>query len=297
MKSKMLLLALTAVVLLGAAPVSFAQDPGAQDSILLVASRPTVSGDDSSFVVEMYYKGDSGNVVGTALGYTWDRSSVPITLDSAVIPQTIDDAFDFVASGYFAGSLAQSNDSGIFVCTLARLFQSGFALDGSAVLLATYYFTVTGWSGADEIVLDTMLSDNLTAAVNQEINLFYEGATLTVFADMPERFAFQDPTDAGDADNSVLPTDYALEQNYPNPFNPTTTIQFALPVQSEVKLDVYNLLGQKVRTLKNENMDAGAYEVEWDGTNDGGAKVASGVYFYKLETSDFVDTKKMMMVK
>ena len=92
-----------------------------------------------------------------------------------------------------------------------------------------------------------------------------------------------------------LPTAYALNQNYPNPFNPTTTIKFALPEATNVSLDIYNVLGQKVRTLVSEPLAANNYEIEWDGQNDAGSNVASGIYFYKLQTDTFVNTKKMIL--
>jgi hypothetical protein len=93
-------------------------------------------------------------------------------------------------------------------------------------------------------------------------------------------------------DGSGLPQTFALEQNYPNPFNPTTTIKFALPEASEVKIDVYNLLGQKVMTLVNERMLAGFHEANFDAQN-----LASGIYLYRIEAADFVSTKKMTFIK
>ncbi|MBD3402205.1 T9SS type A sorting domain-containing protein [candidate division GN15 bacterium] len=100
----------------------------------------------------------------------------------------------------------------------------------------------------------------------------------------------------GDTD-SELPTEYALSQNYPNPFNPTTQISFSLPTPGNVSLEVYNVLGQKVTTLVDGNMGAGNHVVEWDGKNSAGVGVSSGVYFYRIATDNFVDTKKMMMLK
>jgi len=100
-----------------------------------------------------------------------------------------------------------------------------------------------------------------------------------------------------DADNSGLPATFALAQNYPNPFNPTTEISFSLPTNSYVELDIFNVLGQKVRSLVNQDMTAGDHVVQWDGRNSGGATVSSGVYFYRIAAGDFTDTKKMMMLK
>jgi hypothetical protein len=94
-----------------------------------------------------------------------------------------------------------------------------------------------------------------------------------------------------------LPEKFALKQNYPNPFNPTTNISFDLAKAGQVKLTVFNTLGQKIRTLVDKQMSAGRYEIQWDGTNNVGAKVASGIYLYRIEADNFVTTKKMMLMK
>jgi len=94
-----------------------------------------------------------------------------------------------------------------------------------------------------------------------------------------------------------LPTAFALSQNVPNPFNPSTIVAYALPKDAQVNLEVYNVLGQHVKTLVNEMQRAGNQSVTWDGTDNSGNSVASGVYFYKLRAGDFTDTKKMVMLK
>ncbi len=94
-----------------------------------------------------------------------------------------------------------------------------------------------------------------------------------------------------------LPKTYSLSQNVPNPFNPTTAITYTLPEESKVELVIYNTLGQKVRTLVNGKQKAGVHKVVWNGKNDDGEKVASGVYFYKIKAGKFEDTKQMIMVK
>ncbi len=96
---------------------------------------------------------------------------------------------------------------------------------------------------------------------------------------------------------SSIPLKYSLSQNYPNPFNPTTTISFDLPQNTKVSLVVYNLLGQQVKVLIDQELEAGTHNVLWNSTNDDGKNISSGVYFYKLETSDFSDTKKMVLLK
>jgi len=98
-------------------------------------------------------------------------------------------------------------------------------------------------------------------------------------------------------DEVGLPYSFSLAQNYPNPFNPTTTIAFDLGEYSHVKLSVYNVLGQLVKTLKNEPLPAGTYTVQWDGKNDNGRAVAGGIYFYRLQTGQFTAVKKMTLLK
>ena len=104
------------------------------------------------------------------------------------------------------------------------------------------------------------------------------------------------PTDIED-DGGILPSKYSLEQNYPNPFNPTTAIEFSLVRSGRVKLEVFNLLGQTVRTILDENYPAGRHTVTWDGTTDDGRRVASGVFFYRLSSNEQSLTRKMILMK
>ncbi|MBU8934825.1 MAG: T9SS type A sorting domain-containing protein [candidate division Zixibacteria bacterium] len=94
-----------------------------------------------------------------------------------------------------------------------------------------------------------------------------------------------------------LPDDFTLEQNYPNPFNPTTEIGFNLPKSSKARLEVYNIMGQRVAVLADRTFEAGRHIVQWHSTDSHGSRVASGVYFYRLETEGFTETKKMLLLK
>jgi hypothetical protein len=117
-----------------------------------------------------------------------------------------------------------------------------------------------------------------------------------------------DPRDANDIQIEItgveetgipgpLPLRYSLFQNYPNPFNPETEIRYALPERAYVRLEVYNLLGQKVVTLADGSQDAGEFAVRWNGTDDRGVSLASGIYFYRLQAGEFSATKKMIFLK
>jgi hypothetical protein len=88
-----------------------------------------------------------------------------------------------------------------------------------------------------------------------------------------------------------------LKTNYPNPFNPTTTINYSLKENAKVELIIYNIKGQKVKTLVNEILPAGEHSIIWDGRDSNDKRVGSGIYFYKMKTNNFEKTKKMIMLK
>ena len=107
---------------------------------------------------------------------------------------------------------------------------------------------------------------------------------------------FFSPTDVDD-NIETLPAEFTLGQNYPNPFNPSTTIGFTLPTAAVVRLEVFNMLGQRVVTLINEERVAGEYQEIWDGRDEHGETVGSGVYLYRLVTPDFENSRKMILLK
>ncbi len=99
-----------------------------------------------------------------------------------------------------------------------------------------------------------------------------------------------------------FPYTFSLDQNYPNPFNPSTQIKFSLPVNANVKITVYNLLGQTVRELINNDMNTGFHSVQWNSDDASGKKVSSGIYFYELNANGvdgakFNQVRKMILIK
>ena len=95
----------------------------------------------------------------------------------------------------------------------------------------------------------------------------------------------------------AIPAEYSLSQNYPNPFNPTTKIDFTLPRSDDVNVTIYNLVGQQIKVLVNSNLEYGYHTVTWNGLDQLGRPVASGVYFSELRTRNFRQTKKMLLLK
>lgn len=101
----------------------------------------------------------------------------------------------------------------------------------------------------------------------------------------------------GDEPVTAIPRDFELHQNYPNPFNPTTLVRYDLPNDASVKLEIYNMLGQRVKTLLNASQTAGYKSISWNGTNDHGESVASGVYLLRINADGFVRSRKLMFLK
>jgi len=105
------------------------------------------------------------------------------------------------------------------------------------------------------------------------------------------------PTSAEEREEVPIPTVFSLAQNYPNPFNTTTEIKYGLPVESDVNLTIYNLIGQKVKTLVNEPQTAGYKVARWDGRNEKALEVSSGIYFYRLQAGSYTEIRKMVLLK
>jgi flagellar hook assembly protein FlgD len=100
-----------------------------------------------------------------------------------------------------------------------------------------------------------------------------------------------------DLEGVDIPENFRLSQNYPNPFNNRTQIEFQTPKSSNVKIQVINILGQKVRTLAHRRYDAGSYKVNWNGKNDNGLEVNSGIYFVRMESEGFKKTIEVLLIK
>ncbi len=172
-------------------------------------------------------------------------------------------------------------------------------------------------SDADEAVIQiqssnyplTISAENLSAALTledapdaqyvlQEIigeeegksHPLVEGATITISDPQVKTLKLVKIT-------TSIPVEFALHQNYPNPFNPTTTIKYDIPAKGKVDVQIYNALGQRVKTLVSKEHEAGFHEVVWDATNDFGINVGSGVYFYRINSGQYKAVKKMILLK
>ena len=162
----------------------------------------------------------------------------------------------------------------------------------------SYAYVADHYSGLQIINVADPASPALVGSYDMlsTVDVFVQGDYVYVADDYSLTILhFENPV--GIEDSETLPENISLLQNYPNPFNARTEIKYTLPVGSDVKLEIYNLLGQKVVTLADEKQTAGYHSLIWDGTNESGQMVSSGMYLYKLTTNENISVKKMVMLK
>ncbi len=172
-------------------------------------------------------------------------------------------------------------------------FLSDATFEGQVEICITYDDANIGDSEADLLFLHYVSVDtgwvNATSTLDTALN------TICCVVSSLSPFVLARPGSATSIVTTVdltVPKKFGLSQNYPNPFNPVTVIEFGLPSAATVKLDIFNILGRRVDRLVNEQLSAGYHQVFWDASQK-----ASGVYFYRLEAGDFVETKKMLLLK
>jgi hypothetical protein len=147
----------------------------------------------------------------------------------------------------------------------------------------TYFFI-----SSDEVIVDSI---RLYMHAEDSGELLHEIFT-------PVYYFYTDSTNLSltDINFAVLKT-INLHQNFPNPFNPSTKIEYSIPNNSQVNIIIYDLMGKEVKTLVNDTKKVGQYQVKWSGTDDSGQSVSGGIYFYKLQAGDFIQTRKMVLMR
>ena len=204
----------------------------------------------------------------------------------------------------------------------------GFSVGQRYAFLDGYYkFSSVGGDVFSAVII-FYNNNNLIAAKDTVLNPSTEYIEFSIpikysKTDMPDRctiqFKIHDPTDTipanvgsffllddvgltGDASTGVediaqIPVGFHVYQNYPNPFNPSTTIKYTIPQANYVTVNIYDINGGLVNTLVNQKQNTGIYEVAWNGKNNAGLPVVSGVYLYKVQSGDFIKISKMILLK
>ncbi len=271
---------------------------------------------DSNFVATAitYTISGSAGVAGATLSYD---DGGPLTATSQA-----DSTYSFTVSYNWSGTVTPTKTGYTFAPasrTYANVLSDQTAPDSDYVATPITY-TISGHAGLPDVVLswtdgtakaDTVGTDSLysfTVCYNWSgiVTPSLDGFTFTpdsrAYTNVLAHQTGQDysPSLVLDVERDLsagIPKEYQLLQNYPNPFNPSTAIRFDVPKTSSVNLKIYNVIGQEVATLLSRELPAGAFKVYWNGTDKTGKDVSSGVYFYRITAGDFVDTRKMILMK
>ena len=284
MKKRMLFVAAFLIL----ANVAFAQnDPGLPDSIII--GTAVVDSGTTSVTVPVFFRTDD-----SVAFYNLPLACTP--RDGGVSPDRVTQYFVPVSTWIeHFDSLVQSDS---FIREIGWAYLSGDSIE-QHVLLYTHYGRVNGWmlrfAISPDIHPQTIRIDTLTDSINGPVFLGLNDG-VTGFTPAFKYGEIIIPA-TGIDDDGVIPQHFSLRQNYPNPFNPSTNIEFTLTQPGFVSLEIYDILGQQIKRLVGDNMDAGRYSIKWDGKNELGSEVPSGAYFYKLTAADFSNTKKMLLIR
>ena len=268
------------IITLFASNLLYAQtDPGIRDTLFVDRVNGRLQ-PNTSVVIYVWGYYDEG-LGGIAIPLKYKNPQTDVTLDSV--------RFHPDMNSVNLKDSIRDDPAGI----IALVFISFGVIPAGTDTFATLYFT-TGptWDPSIHNPIDTFipltegLSYTDTSASPRDITPHY---------DPPGNLDVKVDPSSGIA--GIIPKTFSLSQNYPNPFNTETVITFALPRSSHVAIEIYNILGQKVRDLVDERVTAGYKKVVWDGKDDGGKAVASGLYLYQLKADGFTEAKKMILLK
>jgi len=286
------------------------------NSILQSQAIPYTGAGPVFFYVDMYFPQPYGGCANGGI-YSEDASIV-VSTDNGANWTVVDSTFRTAVtwSGYYAYDNTEANwhtlmynitpyiEPGIFNVGIhyddcGGNWSSGIGVDNLQVIQGdeTNWLSWERLSG--EIISGDTMSMSLSMMPQQDQNeyetatLYLEGMTMSQAIDID---MITDPENAG-VDHDALPNKYALYQNYPNPFNPVTTLRYNLPKDQMVNIAIYDMMGRTVRNLINSHETAGYKSIQWDAANDAGVSVSAGLYLYRIQAGDFVQTRKMVLLK
>ena len=242
----------------------------AGDRVAIGASGNDGSGDGAGHVRVYEYSNSSWTQIGSDIDgeAASDGSGYSVSMNSAG---------DRVAIGapWNDGTASDAGHVRVYEYSNSNWSQVGFDIDGEAA--GDYSGTSVSMNSAgDRVAIGAMYNDG-TASDAGHVRVY----------SLTELFI----------DNRMMPTEYAIHQNYPNPFNPVTTLRYDIPENAMINITIYDMLGRQVKTLINQTQDAGYRSVIWDATNDYGKPVSAGVYLYQIQAGEYMQTKKMVLLK
>jgi hypothetical protein len=253
-------------------------DPVRNDSLWL-SSTETAPGSEAVVDVFLY---NENNISSVTLALDWDVDLIGL------------DSVSYVGTRGLSSSIKDQQTNPPNQILVELQYDNSSPLEPGSGLLARLYFKIDDTSPDTTITIDTTVFAFYKKTM---IQLTSSGGNIQ-FAPKFHSGTIQVKSTTGVDDPQIsLPAQFSLGQNYPNPFNPTTEFEYSLPVRSHVTIEVFDILGRNVRTLVNESMEAGVHHMTFDGRSSTGEQLSSGVYLYRISTSEFSKTKKMVILK
>lgn len=249
---------------------------------------------DTAFdLVPNYNASGQVRIFNTANGYryTWNDNSSQVNVATNTLanyrPQLV---FTFVpeATQNPPQNLVAEAGDGVVHLSWDAPVENEFTLEG-------YNVYRDGEMINTSFLTDTEFTDNNVE--NDVTYTYYVTAVYSEGESLPSNTVEATPGETSTDDISIIPLTTKLGNNYPNPFNPSTTIQFDLNSSNNVKLEIFNIKGQLIKTLANNFFTAGRHYLNWDGKDNNGNQVSSGIYLYKMQSGDYANIKKMIMMK
>ena len=264
----------------------------------------SVSSDTLTINPKPDWYGNASIIVIAYDGYSRDSTTFNVTVTSV---NDLPIAFEWVSSTLDTIYISQSNLNENYTLEWEP---SKDPIDGDSINYLLYAkigaypaeeiydTTSTSISISYQEILDGVFEDSPVNAATVRFNVKASDGIDSVDISGDNRLIYVNRYDNYlSTESEKIPTEFALHENYPNPFNPTTTLRFDLPEISDVRLTIFNMLGQKVKTYNMESTPAGYHALKWNATNDYGDPVGAGVYLYQLQSKDFVKTRKMVLLK
>ena len=212
--------------------------------------------------------------------------------------------FEYVETGLPQTIVITGSDEPLNTGDEIALFDGDLCV-GATVFEGSFPLVLTAWEGSEELgLIGFKVGNPMTWKIwknddnsEKDLTVKYQSQTNGKFERSAMTQVKLSQMNSGVVSSNLFPKEFALNQNYPNPFNPQTTIQYQLPKTSNVDLSIYNTVGQKIVTLADGQQSAGRYEVVWNGENDKGVRVESGLYLVRLNTGKNSYLRKIMMIK
>jgi hypothetical protein len=284
MRKKITIFTITAILCIFTATINAAN---VIPAVILLESKEVTPG--STFTIKVSLSGNSENITSLR---------IPLSFDQDYLSCAYVDFGGALLTGEMEASYTITPD-GVEIAYIPPVVNPLPSFADDSGLIATIYMTVGGDTPAGILVVNAVNRDEPFEQFGTTFHRWTrpeiadsDGLITLLPAFIPAALTVLDPTDVTDEADGLLPDEFILHQNHPNPFNPSTKISFTIPQKTNIRLEVFNILGREVATLAEGEFPAGSHEIEWQADN-----FPSGIYFYKMTAGKASFTRKMLLIK